>query len=134
MTVDQEISLLIEEWLEDGPVEMPERVIGVVGVRIARQRQRWSWRVGWSPSPRVQPWLAFVAVMAMTIVALWAIGVSGRGPAVVPPVAPSTGPSGAPTRTPTIRSGQIVVELTDTNIENQIPIHRIRRARPAPSP
>ena len=120
MTVDQEISLLIEEWLEDGPVEMPERVIGVVGVRIARQRQRWSWRVGWSPSPRVQPWLAFVAVMAMTIVALWAIGVSGRGPAVVPPVAPSTGPSGAPTRTPTIRSGQIVVELTDTNIENQI--------------
>jgi len=120
MTADQQISLLIEEWLEDGPVQMPERVVDVVAARIARQRQRWSWRVGWGRSPRVEPWMAFVAVTALTLAAIWAIAAGGRGPSVVPPVPPSTSPSPTGSPSPTVTSGQIVVELANTNIDNQI--------------
>jgi hypothetical protein len=45
MTDDQELSVLLHDWLIEGPREMPDRVIDVVAQRIRRQPQRPAWRL-----------------------------------------------------------------------------------------
>jgi hypothetical protein len=45
MTDDQQLSALLDEWLVEGPREMPDRVIDVVAHRIQRQPQRPAWRL-----------------------------------------------------------------------------------------
>jgi len=45
MTDDQELSVLLDQWLIEGPREMPDRVVDVVARRIRRQPQRPAWRL-----------------------------------------------------------------------------------------
>ena len=51
MTDDQELSVVLHEWLIEGPREMPDRVIDVVAQRIRRQPQRPAWRLDRRPFP-----------------------------------------------------------------------------------
>jgi len=51
MTDDRQLSRVIELWLEDGPIQMPDRVFDGVAVRIARQPQRPAWRLQRRPYP-----------------------------------------------------------------------------------
>jgi WD40 repeat protein len=93
MTDDRDLTFTLEAWLREGPDQMPDRVADVVRGRIGRQAQRPSWTIDWKLGSRVDPRLAFVAVIALVVVAVLAIAVIGRSPSVVPPVAPSTRPS-----------------------------------------
>jgi len=113
MTDDRELSLVLEAWLRDGPVRMPDRVSDVVGVRIARQAQRRGWRTVRGRQVRIDPVLAAAAVVALLVVTLVAVAVIGRAPSVVTPrLAPAVGPGTGP--------GLIVVETTNLTKHNEL--------------
>jgi TolB protein len=130
MTEDRELSLVLEAWLGDGPARMPDRVSDVVGLRIARQRQRSGWLVVRGKQVRLDPVLAAAAVVALLVVTLVAVAVIGRAPSVVPPrVAPAVGPVTpsraasripAPSATSPIGPGLVLVEAVNTTKDNDL--------------
>jgi Tol biopolymer transport system component len=132
MTDDRDLSVLLAEWLGDGPVRMPDRVSDVVGMRIARQAQRRGWRTVRGRQVRIDPVLAAAAVVALLVVTLVAVAVIGRAPSVVPPrVAPAVGPvapsgslttrrSPLPSPSSPIGPGTVLVEVVDTNFNNEL--------------
>jgi hypothetical protein len=101
MTDDQELSVLLHDWLIEGPREMPDRVIDVVAQRIRRQPQRHAWRLdrrlSMNTSLKAAAALAAVIVVAVIGYTLLPSGSSGVGG---PSPSPSTTPTATPTGTP----------------------------------
>jgi hypothetical protein len=98
MIDERDMQLVLESWLAEGPARMPDRVAGVVGTRIARQRQR----PGWWSVPAIGPVdgrLALVAALTVAIMAAVASVLIGQPrPVVRPSIAPAlvAGPSETP--------------------------------------
>ncbi|MFL5724670.1 MAG: hypothetical protein ACJ78H_14890 [Chloroflexota bacterium] len=98
MTDDRDLSLILDSWLSDGPIEMPDRVIGAVAVGISRQRQRPAWRLDRRRdvmNTNVKIGAALIAVLSIAVVgySLRPAGSTAGGPTL------SAGPSPAPTGT-----------------------------------
>jgi hypothetical protein len=99
MTDDQELSVLLDQWLIDGPREMPDRVVDVVAQRIRRQPQRPAWRL----DRRLHMNTSLKAAAALAAVILVAVigynllpgstGVGGPVPSPSPSVTVSASPS-----------------------------------------
>ena len=51
MNQHSDIDRVLSRWFDDGPVTMPDRVVGVVAGRIGRQPQRRGWRLFWRQRP-----------------------------------------------------------------------------------
>jgi hypothetical protein len=97
MTDDRELSLILDRWLDDGPVEMPDRVIDVTALRISRQRQRPAWRLDWRHLSMTTTFKLAAAIAAIAIVAVVgysllpgrSAGVGGPPPSPTPTVGPA---------------------------------------------
>jgi len=97
MTDDRELSLIIDRWLEEGPVEMPDRVIDTTAVRISRQRQQPAWRLDWRHLTMNTTYKITAAIAAIAIIGLIgynllpgrSTGVGGPGPTASPTASPS---------------------------------------------
>jgi hypothetical protein len=107
MTHERDIDTLLDNWLDDGPTQSPDRVMDTVVDRIARQGQRPRWRfITWRAIPVIvsRPLLAGTA--AVLIVGLAAVtvlrpGESGTGgsdasPVPSPTVSAAASPSSSP--------------------------------------
>ena len=70
MTHDRDIERLVSHWLDDGPTQVPDRVIEVMADRIGRQRQRPAWRLHWKELPMRPPVLTAAALAAVVILAV----------------------------------------------------------------
>jgi hypothetical protein len=105
MTDDRELSLVLDRWFEDGPTEMPDRVIDVTAKRIARQRQQLAWRLDWrhfTMNPLAKAGAAIAAVVVIALVGYNLLpGSSGFGPAPAPTFSTSPSPTPSPTASPT---------------------------------
>jgi len=108
MTDDRQLSRVIERWLEDGPIQMPDRVFDGVAARIARQPQRPAWRLDWrrySMNTNFKSAAAIAAVLIVAVVGynLLPTGSTGTGgPAPTPTPTASPTPTAAPTGTPVV--------------------------------
>ena len=71
MTRDRDIEVVLSHWLEDGPVEVPDRIIDAVSDRIEHQSQRPAWRLHWR-NPVMHP--SFRAAVALAAAILLAVG------------------------------------------------------------
>ncbi len=135
MTDDRELSLILGHWLDDGPTEMPDRVIDVTAVRISRQRQLPAWRLRpWRDAP-MRPVLPVAAAIVAIIIAIAGLDLIGAfsGPrvrtddptaspkstgmaspstaAVVPPSAdPTAQPTPRPLPLPLAGTGRVLFE------------------------
>lgn len=67
MTNDRDIERIVGHWLDDGPTEVPDRVIDVMTDRIGRERQRPAWRLRWR-DPSMPPRFVVAAGLAAAIV------------------------------------------------------------------
>jgi hypothetical protein len=102
MTDDRDIARVLELWLADGPIQMPDRVFDAVGTGIARQRQRPAWRLTWrrytmNTNVKIAAALAtllVVAVVGYNLLPGTSTGVGG------PAATPSPTPSATATPTP----------------------------------
>jgi TRAP-type C4-dicarboxylate transport system substrate-binding protein len=124
MTDDQELFAVLDQWLIDGPREMPDRVVDVVAQRIRRQPQRHAWRLDRRPSPMNAYTKVAVTAAAVLIVALVGYnllqsndkGVGGpQTPATAPPSATS---STSPSITPSTSPSTAIVRLKVATIES----------------
>jgi hypothetical protein len=106
MTHDRDIERILGQWLGDGSIEAPDRVIDVVADRIEHQSQRPAWRLQWR-QPHVISYLRLSAVVAaIVIVVIAGINLAGSSS--------SSGVGGAtpqPSSTPT--ESQTPVESLD---------------------
>ena len=68
MTDDRHLSSVIETWLAEGPIQMPDRVFDEVADRIARQRQRPAWRLDWRRYPMSTKFAAALAAVLVVAV------------------------------------------------------------------
>lgn len=98
MNGQPDIERALTTWFEDGPSEMPDRVVTVVADRIGRQRQRPAWRLPWRlpMNSFVKLAAALVAVIAVAVIGYSFLprGSSGVG---VPQATPSAAVSPSPT-------------------------------------
>jgi hypothetical protein len=109
MTDDRELSLILDRWLDDGPTEMPDRVIDVVALGISRQRQRPAWRLDWrhlTMNPLAKAGAAIAAVVLVAAIGYTLLpgnrsGVGAPAPTAVPSATPTTVPTAKPTARPT---------------------------------
>jgi Tol biopolymer transport system component len=119
MTERSEISGVLRHWFDDGPSTMPDRVVDIVADRIARQPQRRVRPAVWRGGRRVPTALAVAAALALLVVVLVTVATIGGFPHVVTPrVSPVNEPN--PSSSPTPAGGLIVVEVVDTNLENEL--------------
>jgi hypothetical protein len=115
MTHDRDIERLVSQWLDDGPSQMPDRVIDGMADGIRHQRQRPAWRLRWK-EPTMRPQALAAALAAIVILAVGGLlllrpssdrGVGGPAPSqsAVPSAAASTivGPSANPIASATFR-------------------------------
>jgi hypothetical protein len=103
MTDDQQLSFLLDQWLIEGPREMPDRVVDVVAQRIRRQPQRPAWRLDrrLSMNTSLKAAAALAAVILVAIIGynlLPGSTSSVGGPAAT--ANPTTTPTATPTGTP----------------------------------
>jgi hypothetical protein len=119
MTHDRDIERLVSHWLDDGPSQIPDRVIDEMADRIGRQRQRPAWRVRWKELTMRPQALAAAALAAGVILAIGGLlflrpasndGVAGPGaspspsPVASTPASPSiVAPSASATASRTFR-------------------------------
>ena len=129
MTSERDIERVLDRWFVDRPTEVSERVLDQVADRIGRQPQRWPWWTRWAPRPVNRPSLAFAVVVAFLIVTLVAVTMLAGSPPIIPPhVPPATEtiatatPAPKTTAVPSlgVEGGLIVVEIADTNIQNEL--------------
>src|SRR3954468_4774783 len=100
MTDERELSLLLDRWLSDGPVEMPDRVIDAVATGISQQRQRRTWRLDRRPI-HVNAYKPAASIAAATIaVAIIGISLNGGPPFTAASASPSDRGSPSPTVPP----------------------------------
>ena len=98
MTDDRHLSSVIETWLAEGPVQMPDRVFDTVADRIARQPQRPAWRLDWRRSTMNIKFAAVLAaVLVVAVVGYNLLPASFTG---VGAPAPTASPTARPTATP----------------------------------
>ena len=105
MTQDRDIERVLDRFLSDGPVQVPDRVVDAVADRISRQRQRPAWRL----DRRLHPVNTYVklaaAIAAVLIVAAGGLvilrpgssNVGGPGPTPTPSPTATTSPIPSPT-------------------------------------
>lgn len=98
MTTDRELQRLLDRWLEDGPIEVADRVIDGVADRIERVPQRPAWRLHpWRITlMKLQHGLAAAAAVAMVVAVVAFAGFrsgpsNGGGAASITPPALATG-------------------------------------------
>jgi hypothetical protein len=109
MTSDPTLSRVLERWLDDGPTEMPDRVLDVVAERIARQAQRHASRLPRRTTmTKSTSILALAAAIAIAVVGWSLLGgrpsVGGPGPATTATPSPSLGsPAASASASPAIR-------------------------------
>ena len=109
MTTDPTLSSVLERWLDDGPTEMPDRVLDVVAERIARQGQRHASRLPRRTTmTKSTSILALAAAIAIAVVGWSLLGgrpsVGGPGLGASPSPSPTPSPSRpAPSASPAIR-------------------------------
>jgi hypothetical protein len=70
MTHDRDIERLVSHWLDDGPSQVPDRVIDEMADRIGRQRQRPAWRFPWKELTMRPQAFAAAALAAVVVVAV----------------------------------------------------------------
>jgi hypothetical protein len=73
MTRDRDIERLVSHWLDDGPTQVPDRVIDEMADRIGRQRQRPAWRFRWKELSMRPQALAAAALAAVVVIAVGGI-------------------------------------------------------------
>lgn len=99
MTTERETLLIIGSWMEDGRTRLPDHVLDAVLDQLPATPQR---RPGWA-ARRIPP-MPSSAKLALTAVAIAAVGFVGltflRGPAVGPAASPSPTPSPSPVTPP----------------------------------
>ena len=100
MKRERGIQPILDDWLREGPVEAPDRVVDVVADRVTRESQRPPWVFLWRSMP------AAALIAAAGIAAVLAVGVglglAGRpsDPSVgLPPATPVPSPSSTPSPT-----------------------------------
>src|SRR4051812_13124600 len=110
MTDDRDLSLILDRWLDDGPTEMPDRVIDVTAARISRQRQRPAWRLPRKERPMTGYAKPLVALAAAVIVAVIAYSLIPTNSAVVgTPASPTTTPAATASASPSASPAPIVL-------------------------
>jgi hypothetical protein len=105
MTDDRQLSLALERWLDEGPIQMPDRVFDTVADRIARQPQRPAWRLDWrrnTMNTNLKVAASIAAVLAVAVIGYSLIpgrstGIGGPGPTASPTASPLPTLSAAPT-------------------------------------
>lgn len=103
MTTDRELQRLLDRWLEDGPVEVADRVIDDIADRIERVPQRPAWRLRpWRITlMKLQSGLAAAAALALVVAVVVLTGFrfgpsnSGGAASITPPSAATGSPSPA---------------------------------------
>ena len=94
MTHDRDIERLVSQWLDDGPSQMPDRVIDGMADGIRHQRQRPAWRLRWK-EPTMRPQALAAALAAIVILAVGGLLLlrpsSDRG-SVAPPLRKARSP------------------------------------------
>lgn len=100
-------------WFEDGPTQMPDRVVDVVADRIGRQRQRRSWRLLGRPfmNTYAKAVLAAAAAAIVAVVGYNLLPRTGPGPGGVP----------TPTIVPTPTTAVLAPSPTAPQCEDLIP-------------
>ena len=104
MTTDRELQRLLDRWLEDGPVEVADRVIDDVADRIERVPQRPTWRASRRFDPMTSPLKLAVAaaiVVAVGLATIYVVQPSRPSIGGQPTVPPSASPSPAASSSPT---------------------------------
>ena len=98
MNQHSDIDRVLIRWFDDGPMTMPDRVVGVVAERIGRQRQRRAWRLHRRLNVNA-PYFRLAAVLAagfILAVVGWQLlpgkGGNTGGPATPSPSAVRTAP------------------------------------------
>lgn len=92
MNERSDLDRVLLTWFDDGPLTMPDRVVGNVAGRIARQPQRRSWRLHGRPFMNTQNKLIAAAAAAVVLaVAGWNL-LPKTGSVGGPPTAAPTAP------------------------------------------
>ena len=122
MMDDRELSRILDNWLSEGPTEIPDRVVDVVSTGIARHRQRPAWRLRPWRDTHMRPVLpAAAAIAAITIIVIAGLSLAG---AFSGPWVGTDGPTSSPTSTETASPSTAAV----------IPPSSDPTARPTPRP
>ena len=94
-----DIDRVLDHWFSDGPSQMPDRVVDTVADRIARQRQRPSWRLlierGTPVNGTLRIAAALAAVLVIGLVGLRFLGIGGGSSVGAPGGSPTAAPSSA---------------------------------------
>jgi hypothetical protein len=121
MTDDRELSLILDRWFDDGPVEMPDRVIDVVASGISRQRQRHAWRLRRRYILNAYAKIA-VAAAAVLIVAVIGYSLLPRSSSVGGPAPTATPlPTASPLPSPTAAAAAGVTIVDPAAPGSEIP-------------
>jgi hypothetical protein len=103
MTTDRALQRLLDRWLEDGPIEVADRVIDNIADRIDRVPQRPAWRASRRFDPMTSPLklaLAAAIVVAVGLSTVYLLSPSGPDVGGRPANSPSASPSPPPSRSP----------------------------------
>jgi hypothetical protein len=104
VTHDRDIERMLDRWLADGPVQVPDRVMDVVAHRIGRQRQRPGWRLDRrlhtvNTYTKLRAAIAAVLIVAAGFVLLrpGSSNIGGAGPSPTPSPTATPSPTPSPT-------------------------------------
>lgn len=109
MNRDRDIEQVLDRWLADGPLRVPDRVIDVVADRIGRQRQRPAWRLDRRLHPVNTYAKLAAAIAAVLILAAGGLALLGPGSSNI----------GAPTATPTPSPTPSPISLPDALLQHR---------------
>jgi hypothetical protein len=140
MTHERDIDRLLDLWLDEGPIQVADRVILDAAARIDRQPQRPAWRFLGRPTLMNSSirWIAAAAAVILVAVVGFAVlsrpsdsGVGGPAPTASPSPAPS--PSPPPSGSPAAMWPDWLTEDHDRNAAGILPAGR-NSTRYFPSP
>jgi hypothetical protein len=133
VTQDRDLERVLDRFLSDGPVQVPDRVIDVVADRISRQHQRPAWRLDRRPHPVNTYAKLAAAIAAVLIIAAGGLVILGPGPSNVGRPGPTPSPSPTATPSPTPSPTPIACEDNIAGCAGQLAAgaHRSAHLQPA---
>jgi hypothetical protein len=112
MTVDRSLERAARSWLENGPIEAPDRAVEAALLRIQTTPQERDLRIPWRFTTMTTPArIATAAAIGVLVVggALFILGRPGQTGVGGPGLSPTVGPSSTPNLSPSLRPSPLPV-------------------------